>query len=131
MLSNLVKTINRHQWVSEAAYFIAETRRFEPGKELDDWLKAEVAYSEMLITSYIAMLEEDHAVVSIYGLKQLASLIGIENADVFVSDVELIRAIQNATKHRPCFHYEPNRLCEEMDCKWRKECQKLISVWYR
>ena len=131
MLSHFAKTINRHQWISEAAYFNAETRGFESGKELDDWLAAEMAYSEILITTYIAMLEEDHAALTVSGLKQLASLIGIENTDEFNSDVELIQAIQNATKHRPCFRYEPNRLCEEMDCKWRKECRKLISVWYR
>lgn len=131
MVSYFAKTINRHQWISEAAYFNAEARGFEAGKELDDWLIAEMAYSEMLITTYIAMLEEDHAALTVSGLKRLAALIGIEDTDVFNSVIELIQAIQNATKHRPCFRYEPNRLCEEMECKWRKECRKLISVWYR
>lgn len=131
MLSQLVTTINRHQWISEAAYFNAESRGFESGKELDDWLTAEIAYSEMLITAYIAILEEDHAVITIAGLKQLASFIGIEDTDAYISEIMLIRAIQNAIKHRPCFLYEPNRLCEEMQCKWRKECQKLVSAWYR
>jgi hypothetical protein len=77
MLNALAKTINRHQWISEAAYFLAEARSFVPGKELDDWLEAEIVYSEMLITVYIAMLEEDRAAITISGLKQLASLIGV------------------------------------------------------
>lgn len=131
MLNALAKTINRHQWISEAAYFLAEARSFVPGKELDDWLEAEIVYSEMLITVYIAMLEEDRAAITISGLKQLASLIGIENTDAYVSDVKLIQAIQNATKHRPCFRSKADKLCEEMECQWKKECQKLIAVWYR
>ncbi len=31
----------RQRWVAEAAYFIAESRGFAPGAELDDWLQAE------------------------------------------------------------------------------------------
>jgi Protein of unknown function (DUF2934) len=131
MLSNLITTVNRHQWISEAAYFIAETRGFESGKELDDWLAAEIAYMEMLIMAYIAMLKEDQGSITISGLKQLATLIGITNSDSFISEAELIQAIQYATKHPSCFRYEPNRLCEEIECKWRKECRKLIAVWYR
>ncbi len=131
MLSHFAKTINRHQWISEAAYFNAETRGFESGKELDDWLAAEMAYSEMLITTYIAMLAEDHAALTVSGLKRLAALIGIEHTDALNSDVKLIQAIQNATKHRPCFRSKASTLCEEMECQWRQECRKLISVWYR
>ncbi len=32
---------DRHSWISESAYYKAERRGFEPGLELDDWLKAE------------------------------------------------------------------------------------------
>ena len=31
----------RHELVAMAAYFLAERRSFEPGRELDDWLAAE------------------------------------------------------------------------------------------
>ncbi len=31
----------RHRWVAEAAYYIAERRGFAPGCEFDDWLQAE------------------------------------------------------------------------------------------
>ncbi|MBN1571310.1 MAG: DUF2934 domain-containing protein [Acidobacteria bacterium] len=31
----------RHQLISQAAYFRAEQRSFEPGHELEDWLEAE------------------------------------------------------------------------------------------
>jgi hypothetical protein len=30
-----------HRMISEAAYFLAEKRRFEPGRALNDWLEAE------------------------------------------------------------------------------------------
>ena len=29
------------RWISEAAYYRAETRGFQPGRETDDWLAAE------------------------------------------------------------------------------------------
>lgn len=32
--------------IATAAYFIAEARGFEPGNELEDWLKAEAAYDD-------------------------------------------------------------------------------------
>ncbi len=31
----------RHARISEAAYYLAERRSFDPGHELDDWLEAE------------------------------------------------------------------------------------------
>jgi hypothetical protein len=34
----------RRQRIAEAAYYNAERRGFEPGRELDDWLRAEKSY---------------------------------------------------------------------------------------
>lgn len=128
MLSNLIKTINRQQWISEAAYFKAEARGFEPGKALDDWREAEIAYLEMLITAYVTALEEDGP-ITVLGLRQLATLIGIDHADSLLSELELVRAIQDATNHTPCFR-STNGPCNEIECKWRSLCRKLIAVWY-
>jgi hypothetical protein len=36
-----VSNEERHQLISEAAYYRAEQRSFEPGHELEDWLTAE------------------------------------------------------------------------------------------
>ncbi len=33
---------NWHRMISEAAYFLAEMRGFEPGRLMDDWLEAEL-----------------------------------------------------------------------------------------
>ncbi len=131
MLANLIKPINRHQWIAEAAYFTAEIRDFEPGKELDDWLEAETAYSEMLITAYLVMQEEDHSPITVVGLKELAYLLGIESTEHLNKKIELIQAIQNATQHHPCFRSEPSIPCEEEVCQWKTECKKLIAIWYR
>lgn len=128
MFSKLVKPKNRHRWISEAAYFNSEARGFEPGQETEDWLRAEIAYSRMLIRTYLSELEEDYTPITIYGLRQLATAIGVQHADAFMSTVKLVHAIQNATKHYPCFHVEPNKHCEETECEWRMECQKLISI---
>jgi len=130
MLNDLVNTINRHQWIAEAAYFKAQARGFKPGRALNDWLAAEIDYSEMLITTYVAMLEEDGP-MTMLSLQQLAKLIGIENPEGLISELELVRAIQQATKHRPCFLSDVNRFCEETECQWQAECRILISEWYR
>ncbi len=37
-----------HRMISEAAYFLAEKRGFEPGAALDDWLEAELEVKEVL-----------------------------------------------------------------------------------
>jgi hypothetical protein len=37
-----------HRMISEAAYFLAEKRAFEPGRALDDWLEAELKVREIL-----------------------------------------------------------------------------------
>jgi Protein of unknown function (DUF2934) len=38
---HLLTPNERHKWISEAAYFIAERRGFAPGAELTDWIAAE------------------------------------------------------------------------------------------
>jgi len=76
MLSSLVNTINRHLWISEAAYFKAEARGFDPSKALDDWLVAEIEYADMLIAVYMAISSEDGP-ITVSNLRQLAGLIGI------------------------------------------------------
>lgn len=38
----------RHAMIAEAAYFQAARRHFEPGHELDDWLRAEAEISRLL-----------------------------------------------------------------------------------
>jgi hypothetical protein len=129
MLSHAVKPINRHQWISEAAYYKALARKFEPGKELTDWLEAETDYYRMLVALYMSILEEDGP-MTILSLRQLAEFIGIQNPEDILSEIELVGAIQNATGHSPCFRSEINMLCEEMDCPWRAECRKLVSAWY-
>jgi hypothetical protein len=38
-----------HRMISEAAYFLAEERGFEPGHAVDDWLRAELKVKEALV----------------------------------------------------------------------------------
>jgi hypothetical protein len=37
-----------HHMISEAAYYLAEKRRFEPGRALGDWLEAELLVKKAL-----------------------------------------------------------------------------------
>lgn len=41
----------RQEWVAAAAYFIAESRGFAPGAELDDWLQAEAEIDRRLASA--------------------------------------------------------------------------------
>jgi len=129
MLTKIVISINRHQWISEAAYFKAEAREFEAGKELDDWLEAEIDYSAMLVALYLSILEEDGP-ITVLSLQELARFIGIQNPECISSELDLVRAIQHATKQQPCFRSETHRVCEDINCQWKKECRKLVAAWY-
>ena len=121
----------RHQWISVAAYYKAEDRGFTPGLELDDWLAAEKDYAEMLITLYLSRAEED-GVMTIVSLRQLAKAIGVQDSERLNLKVDLIRAIQDISRIRPCFQLDLNNFCEEIaGCQWKKECQKMIAVWKR
>jgi len=40
-----------HRMISEAAYFLAEKRGFEPGHALEDWVRAELTVKELLAGS--------------------------------------------------------------------------------
>ncbi len=122
----------RQQWISVAANYKAQAREFESGKELDDWLEAEKDYSAMLVTLYLSMSRENGG-MTISGLQQLAKSIGVQNPERMRLEIELIKAIQDISQHRPCFRSETRTLCggDGEGCEWRAECRKLIAVWCR
>lgn len=119
----------RHQWISEAAYFKAEKRAFKSGNKQGDWLEAEKDYAEML-AYYLSIFEEDGGMTKL-NLRQLALALNIENPEGIGDMTELVRAIQKASRQRPCFRSEGNMRCQDEDCKWRTECLKLIAEWMR
>ncbi len=119
-----------HQWISEAAYYKVEARAFAAGRELNDWLAAEKDYTEMLITAYLSVFEEDGGMTKA-NLQQLAKVIGVEIPEGISNKTELMRTIQLQAKQRPCFRSDNYMSCEDKDCKWRTECKKLVAVWMR
>jgi hypothetical protein len=48
----LVPASLRHDMIREAAYYHAEARGFAPGRELEDWLAAELQIDELITTRY-------------------------------------------------------------------------------
>ncbi|MDP3008885.1 MAG: DUF2934 domain-containing protein [Methylococcales bacterium] len=130
MLSTFIKSLNREQWIAEAAYFKALARGFNPHKELDDWLEAEEDYVTMLIALQLHVLEEDGTVSSL-GLRQIAQSLGILHPEQLYSERELIRAIQDASHHRPCFRSAKSPSCQEHGCQWIMKCRALIAIWHR
>ncbi|MFI3190190.1 hypothetical protein BCS42_14310 [Crenothrix sp. D3] len=131
MLSTFIKSLNRHQWVSESAYYKALARGVEPNKELDDWLAAERDYLTMLIDLQLHILEED-GTVSTMGLRQIAESLGVEHPELMRSELTLIRAIQEASYHYPCFRSTNSTFCKEVvDCQWSEKCRKIVAIWHR
>jgi len=122
----------RHQWISVAAYFKAEKKEFQLGKEVDNWLEAEIEYIEFQIQTFFVCCEENGG-MTILSLQKLASLLGIANSKNMCTEVKLIREIQKIAHHRPCFRTAYQQPCEdpESECLWRAECQKIIAVWSR
>ena len=47
----LVDPTVRHAMITEAAYYRAQSRGFEPNHELDDWLEAEIEVDETLVNA--------------------------------------------------------------------------------
>jgi len=121
----------RQQWISVAAYFKAEHRGFRSGKELDDWLEAELEYVQFLVGLFILHSKEDGG-ITLVGLQQLAILVGVTQAGLIRSEKELIQLIQKASKARTCFQSEKLTACDQVyQCPWKEECQKLIAEWMR
>jgi hypothetical protein len=61
MLNQALRSVNRQQWITEAAYYKALAKKFEHGEELTDWLAAQTDYYKMIVAVYISLLEEDGA----------------------------------------------------------------------
>ena len=119
----------RYQWISEAAYYNAESRNFLPGMELDDWLIAENDFVKMQIMRYQVIIQEDGG-MTIIGLQRLAKSLGVENPQMITLPVELIHAIQKITHCDPCFNFKPETHCNTSEsCLWKAECKKLIAKW--
>jgi Protein of unknown function (DUF2934) len=130
-LKQQIDPISKQQWISDAAFYKAEARGFIPGYEAADWLEAEQDYAEMLVEMFLSVFKED-ASMTVTGLRQLAKAIGVPKPEKIDSKLELIRLIQAASHHRPCFRTKPSEFChKQADCQWQTECQKLVAEWWR
>ncbi len=49
VVSDNAEAMPRHEAIALAAYFLSEQRGFEPGHELDDWIKAEMQFDAVLV----------------------------------------------------------------------------------
>jgi Protein of unknown function (DUF2934) len=130
-LKQQIDQVSRQQWISDAAYYKAEARGFIPGQEATDWQEAEQDYAEMLVEMFLSVFRED-ASMTVTGLRQLAKAIGVPKPEKIDSKLELIRLIQAASNHRPCFRTKPGEYCQDQaGCQWQTECQKLVAEWWR
>jgi len=120
----------RQHWISEAAYYLAEKRKFAVGMELEDWLLAEKVFVKMLITRYLGIAHEDGG-LSIKGLQRLAKSVGVENSNELMQEDTLVHAIQKATDDNPCFNFEPGAHCTTSECcLWKAECKQMVAKWH-
>lgn len=121
----------RLQWISQAAYYKAESRNFKPRMELDDWLFAENEFVKMLIMRYQVISYEDGGMTT-KGLQRLAKSLGVKHSEVITQVDELIHAIQKITNNTPCFNVELETQCSVAEhCLWKEECKtnKIIARW--
>lgn len=119
---------NCYQWICVAAYYKAEARGFIPGMELEDWLAAETDYAKLMIKNFFLRCEEDGG-ISTAELQELGREIGLDHPEHLNTELGLVREIQKASHHRPCFQSKKRMDCKEDECQWRSECQKLIASW--
>ncbi len=98
--------------------------------DLGDGSEDETESSDDLIKSFLQTSNEDGGYTTVT-LRELAHSVGVNNSRLINSDVDLIRAIQKAVKHRPCFRTENHDLCEDSGCLWKSECKKMIAEWLR
>ncbi len=63
-------------------------------------------------------------------LQGVARGVGVVNVEC-LEEQDLLRSIQVAKGHRPCFQSEQKYTCTEFDCEWRSECLKLVAEWMR
>lgn len=126
-----IEKIPKEHWISVAAYFKSEAKNFTPGCEQTDWLEAEQDYIEMLVDLFLCICRED-GIITMTGLQQLASAIGVQKPECIDSKLELIRLIQSKSNRQPCFRTNPGEFCRyQADCQWSNECQKLVAEYWR
>jgi Protein of unknown function (DUF2934) len=124
-------SVTRQKWISEAAYFKAKHRGFTPSHDVSDWLDAEHEYIETLVDLFLSVCKEDGE-MTITDLCELAKAIGVTKPEQVGSKLKLIRLIQLASHHRPCFRTKYGELCKvRNNCQWKAECQKLVAEWCR
>ena len=69
--------------------------------------------------------------MNISELQQTARAAGIQNVDLMCSEIELVHAIQKAEHHAPCYLSENRFFCNEKECEWSHECNRLLAAWMR
>lgn len=93
----------------------------------DDGVDAKNNPARVQIALYLAQASEDG--ITVTGLRQLATAVGVAKPELMTLKTELIRAIQRASQHRACFRANPGMPCSEKGCQWRGECKKIMADW--
>ena len=68
--------------------------------------------------------------MNITSLKDQAVSLGLDPRIVSGPTKTLIRNIQQAQGHEPCFMTDKWLDCEEI-CEYRRECRRLTAAWLR
>lgn len=120
----------RHHWISEAAYYKAESRHFAAGLELDDWLLAERQFVIMQVKRYLAIAEEDGGMTRA-GLQRLAKSVGIESLECMLTEEDLVHGIQQRLGDESCFNLlRSDKFCSaKQSCLWKLECKQMSTQY--
>lgn len=64
-------------------------------------------------------------------IKTRGRSLGLNEFILQSSSRTLIQAIQQAEGRKACFRGEDRFRCQNFDCEWRGDCQKLTAAWRR
>ena len=47
------------------------------------------------------------------------------------TSITLIRTMQTERRTEACFLTDKRLFCQDRECEWRKQCCRLVAVWWR
>jgi hypothetical protein len=96
----------------------------------DDVMAVENSHVQGQIWDYLLESDQDDSGMTLCGLQKLAKSSGVKAPETMTLKIELVRAIQMATYHQPCFGSELRSTCTKEDCNWRYECKRPVTQPY-
>lgn len=97
----------------------------------NDWGRLEKQTIHGRIQDFFSKFDDDEEEITISAWVGLAKTVGVYKPENLGHKVALVRAIQIAADHQPCYRTEQRTTCKNDGCIWQKDCKKLLAEWCR